>query len=55
MAAVSIADKWGYIDHQGEFVVEPQFEDAFPFSAGRAMVQTEDGYKHINLFGEFID
>lgn len=28
MAAVQIAEKWGYIDTTGKIVVEPQFEDA---------------------------
>jgi hypothetical protein len=33
--------QWGYIDATGEVVIEPQFEDAEPFSGGRAMVQRD--------------
>jgi WG containing repeat len=42
LAAVNVsmgtADKWGYIDKSGKFVIQPQFAIAGPFSEGRAMV-----------------
>ena len=38
------ADKrWGYVNEQGEVIIEPQFRMARPFSDGRAMVVGESG------------
>jgi hypothetical protein len=34
--------KWGYIDTQGRFMVNPQFDDARPFSEGMAAVLIRD-------------
>jgi hypothetical protein len=34
---------WGFIDSTGEFVIEPQYVAAGPFSEGLAPVQLEDG------------
>lgn len=50
LAAVQIRDsegnpemplRWGFIDHSGEFVIEPQFADVNPFSEGLAAVAVE--------------
>lgn len=35
---------WGYIDKTGEYVIEPAFYDAFPFSEGLAAVKTVTGF-----------
>jgi len=46
---VSLADaqdektgKWGYIDHEGHSVLDPQFDIASSFSEGLARVRIED-------------
>lgn len=36
MAAVSINDKWGYIDKLGNIIIEPMFDYACNFSEGLA-------------------
>ena len=43
LAVVYIGDKFGYINKAGEFVIEPQFDDAFSFSEGLANVRI-DGF-----------
>ena len=41
VASVQTEDqKWGYIDHNGYFVIPPQFDSAMPFCAGIAAVAT---------------
>jgi hypothetical protein len=34
--------KWGYIDTRGHVIVNPQFDDARPFSEGMAAVLIRD-------------
>lgn len=50
--------RWGFIDKTGKMVMEPQFEDAGPFSQGLAMVQKKvDGnwrYGFINPEGKTV-
>jgi len=31
---------WGFIDHSGTFLISPQFESAFAFSDGAALVRS---------------
>jgi len=38
-AAVAIGEKFGYIDRDGEWIVEPSFDRAYPFSEGLAAVE----------------
>lgn len=49
-------DNWGYVDHDGKIVVNPQFRDAAPFSDGLAAVKVSTG---LQAYGEgkwgFID
>ena len=33
---------WGYRTREGEWLIEPRFEEAFPFSGGRAIVAVSD-------------
>ena len=62
VACVSIDGKWGYVDSKGEFVIDPQFDDAADFSEGLARVKIggtsrySDGGKwgYINPKGEFV-
>ena len=54
VAAVQIGDKWGYINHRGEVVIKPQFDDAGKFSEGLAAVKISDKVGYINHVGEII-
>lgn len=46
---------WGYIDKKGNYVVQPNYYNVFPFSEGLATVQTEDGYySFINKNGAIV-
>ncbi|MGM0381710.1 MAG: WG repeat-containing protein, partial [bacterium] len=38
LAAVRLEKKWGFINKQGEEIVEPEFEDVGAFSNGRAQI-----------------
>ena len=55
LAAVKVNGKWGYIETDGEFFIEPIYYDAKPFSEGLAPVKTEItayGYLKLMPFGE---
>lgn len=39
LARVKIGDRWGYINMQGQPIIEPQFDDATSFSDGLALVR----------------
>ena len=54
LAAVRIGDKWGFIDRQGTYVIEPQFDDAQSFSEGLAAVRIGDRETGVGKYG-FID
>ena len=50
LAAVKYAGKWGYLNRYGTMMIEPQFETAFPFHEGRALVTDDMGrYKVLEL------
>lgn len=49
-----MGDKWGYIDHRGEFEIKPRFSHAHIFFNGLAPVQNEHGkFGYINTSGEY--
>ncbi len=55
LAAVKIGDSWGYIDVDGNLVIEPQYPGVGNFSAGLAWARVEEekiGY--INKKGEMV-
>ena len=55
LVRVMIGDKWGYIDREGKIVIEPQFDLAFFFDNGLALVRENDEKKgYINTEGEFV-
>jgi len=56
LAAVEIDNKWGYINLNGDFVIEPQFKRAYNFKSGLAKIQdTETGrYGFIDKLGRTI-
>lgn len=48
-------EKWGFINHKGNFVTPVKYEDAQDFQPnGLAAVQSKDEYGLINQFGQFI-
>ncbi|MDE5413574.1 WG repeat-containing protein [Alkalihalobacterium chitinilyticum] len=54
----TIDEPFGYVDENGNIVIEPQFSIALPFQEGRAVVNTIDGinnrYGLIDRQGKFI-
>ena len=45
VAPVKQSGKWGYIDPEGNFLIDPVFEDAYPFcEGGTAPVKQEDWF-----------
>lgn len=62
LLAVLLDEKWGYIDTNGKYVINPQFDYAYNFDAdgyAEVMELTTDGYgahyPHINAQGEKFD
>ncbi len=49
---VSVDGQWGYIDREGELMVEPRFEMAWPFSENMALVQIDGRYGFIDIDGD---
>lgn len=48
-------EKWGYIDHKGRYVVNPQFTDCSLFSDGLALVRASNGnVGYINSKGKYV-
>ncbi len=45
---------WGYIDRSGEYVVQPQFHDAWNFHEGLAVVKVEWARGYIDREGKFV-
>lgn len=43
LAPIRIGEKWGYVNLAGEYVLQPQYAEAFRFSAGRAKVRDTKG------------
>lgn len=56
-AALKTVDgtRWGYIDNQGSFVIEPQYDNAMDFQDnGLAIVEKGDRSGIINRFGKYV-
>lgn len=51
-AAVKLGDTWGFVDKNGEIVIEPAYEDALSFANGFAAVKQDGHWGYINLEGE---
>ncbi len=45
-------DKYGFIDKKGKIAIAAQFDDAYEFSDGLALVEMNDRYGYINKKGE---
>lgn len=48
------ADKWGFIDHSGKFVIDPVFERVISFSEGLAGVDQSARWGFIDTKGKFV-
>lgn len=46
--------KWGYINHKGEYVIAPQFDDAEYFSSGLAKIMVNGEIGYINRDGDYV-
>jgi len=46
--------KWGFIDRNGEYVVEPIYEYVWPFEDGLAYVKSSEEEGYIDMVGEFV-
>lgn len=44
---VGMGKKWGYIDREGKYFINPQFDAAYGFTDGLALVKTSKGYGFI--------
>ena len=53
-AVVKTDGGYGYIDHAGEFVIEPQFARAQGFVGGLALVLDGDRIRYIDTDGEVV-
>lgn len=51
---VEIDGKWGYVNHKGEYIINPQFQWANLFSDGMAKVGIDEKTGFINKKGEII-
>lgn len=49
-----MADKWGYIDRRGNWVITPRFDDALGFKNGMAAAQTDGLYGFVGRNGEYL-
>lgn len=54
LAAVEIYGKWGFVNLNGEIIIEPQFADAGSFSNGLAAVKLDDLWGYIDLTGNLV-
>ena len=51
---MTIADKDGFIDSSGGVVIKPQFDHAWPFSCGLAMVEVDGKRGYIDKTGNLV-
>ncbi len=54
LAPVCVNGKCGYVDTSGKYIVEPQYESAYEFKGGIAMVQNPYKIDYINKLGKYI-
>ncbi len=54
LAAVCVEGKWGYVDEESNFVIEPQFQEAHSFSNSFAAVSKDGKWGFINNKGTVV-
>lgn len=52
--AVKKNGKWGFVDLNGELVIEPQYDSAGAFDGGLAPVQTAEGWGYITADNQMV-
>ncbi len=53
-APVKSGDKWGYINEGGKFIIAPQYDFAFGFDNGLAVVEVGGKYGFIDEGGKYV-
>ena len=53
-AAVKVGGKWGFVDSNGNMIIEPQYEGARSFSNGKAAICQDGLWGYINQAGEEV-
>ena len=46
--------RWGYIDPEGRYAINPQYDEAGDFEGGLAPVRLKDAWGYINEEGKYI-
>ena len=55
LAPVQTANgRWGYVDAQQRWIIQPRFDDAKEFQSGRAAVRQNGKWGFINKRGEWL-
>lgn len=54
LAAVRLADKWGFVDTGGKMVIPPQFKWAAPFAEGLALVKAGGDCVYVDHAGKTV-
>ena len=54
LIAVEVSGQWGYIDLEGKYVINPQFDMANPFFDGLARVVSNGKVGYISTKGEYV-
>ena len=50
---MEIGDRLGFINQEGQYVINPQFDRASPFSEGLAPVSIAGKYGYVNKEGQY--
>lgn len=53
-ASAKLHDQWGFIDETGEFVIAPDFDVAWSFVRGTAVVKEDGKYGLIDKMGDWV-
>lgn len=54
VAPVSQDCIWGFIDFKGKWVLKPQWEKAWPFDHGLALVKANDSLAYVDHYGNIL-
>ena len=51
---IQVGGLYGYIDNKGTIIINPQFDEACPFSEGLASVEIGDKWGYIDKTGKYV-
>ena len=54
LAMIKTGELYGYINHNGEIIIDAQYTEAYKFNSGSAIVLTNSGWQVINTLGQPI-